>query len=152
MLQSASNWTLVRGEVLLKKLYVTLAWGGLSYSLGALVIEYLSGKTQGSAMPSAQNSGSQKCFALVWMLSPHHAWSLRKEHPSGGRTWPGHPGYAFHVLCWSLTLTTAHLHGGFASRHNCNRNEPPLWGKSDSPSSSQCSHIVVVNALLTFLQ
>lgn len=45
MLQSASNWTFI-SEVLLNKTACHPGLRGLIYSLGALVIEYLSGKTQ----------------------------------------------------------------------------------------------------------
>lgn len=66
MLQSASNWTLVRGEVLLKKLYVTLAWGGLSYSLGALVIRVFVWKNTGkcSAICSELWFSEMLCISL----------------------------------------------------------------------------------------
>lgn len=91
------------------KLYVTLAWGGLIYSLGALVIEYLSGKNTGKCNATCPQLWFSEMLCIS-LDAESSAWSLRKEHPSEGRTGPGHPGYTFHVLCWSLTLTTAHLH------------------------------------------
>lgn len=105
MLQSASKWTFI-SEVLLNKISCHPAWGGLIYSLGALVIEYLSGKIQEVQCHLPTTLVLRNAFALVWMLSPHRGpWGrrtqMREGHDQDIQDTPFMQSLA--VTCWSLT-------------------------------------------------
>lgn len=65
MLQRASNWTFIRSEVLLNKIVCHPGLRGYDLLSGSTCDRIFIWKNTGSTMPSAHNSGSQKCFALV---------------------------------------------------------------------------------------
>lgn len=120
-LLSASNWKYVTGEVLLNKTVYCYSLRGLIYSLRVLAIEYLSRK-HGGAMPSAHSLASQECSALAWVTSACHGpWGrsaqMKKGHDQGTQDTPFMQSLP--VMCWTPTVTIAHLHGGCPSWHNC---------------------------------
>lgn len=141
MLQSASNWTFIGGEVLFNKILCHPGLRGFDLLSESTCDRMYVWKTTGSAMPSAHNSGSQKCFALAWMLSPHRGpWSrstqMKEDMTMASGIHFSCSPYLERAGAWLLPLHT--------SWHNCNRNEPSLRGKPGPPASSQCSYIVVV--------
>lgn len=95
MLQSASNWTLIRSEVLLDKIVHHPGLRGFDLLPGSTCERIFIWKNTGSAMPSAHNSGSQKCFTSVWMLSSHQGpWGRSTQMREGC----DHPGHTFHAV------------------------------------------------------
>lgn len=80
----SANWTFIRSEVLLNKILCHPGLRGFDLLSGSTCDRGFFWKNTGSAMPSDHNSGSQKCFAVVWMLSPQHGpWGRSTQMREG---------------------------------------------------------------------